>query len=117
MGKHSRGAGHVNRFGIGLHLPLQLIDQLRKQFFLPCHLAAHFLHHGGNLRRIAAAELLGEHIADGIEVIGRYARGNANDGILVDSAVTVTIKAVVSVSGTSWMRFKLRICGAIITDV
>ena len=24
---------------------------------------------------------------------------------------------VVSVSGTSWMRFKLRICGAIITDV
>ena len=75
----------MNRFGIGLHLPLQLIDQLRKQFFLPCHLAAHFLHHGGNLRRIAAAELLGEHIADGIEVIGRSARGNANAGILVDA--------------------------------
>ena len=39
------------------------------------------------------------------------------ESLWTPSAVTVTIKAVVSVSGTSWMRFKLRICGAIITDV
>ena len=39
------------------------------------------------------------------------------ESLCTPSSVTVTIRAVVSVSGTSWMRAMERICGAIITEV
>ena len=87
MGEHPGRAGHVHGVRVRLHLLLQAIHQPREQLPLAAHLLAELLHHLGIFAHALPGEALGQQVADGVEVIGRDARGIGDDRVLVHALV------------------------------